>query len=58
MVAYVAEIVSATDLSVSADLKNGFGDSPETVAGTIRLAAATGLVGGSIEGIIAARPDS
>ena len=40
---------SATDLPVSADLENGFGDSPETVAETIRLAAATGLVGGSIE---------
>jgi 2-methylisocitrate lyase-like PEP mutase family enzyme len=42
-------MVSATDLPVSADLENGFGDSPETVAETIRLAAATGLAGGSIE---------
>ncbi len=49
MMRHVAEIVSATDLPVSADLENGFGDSPETVAETIRLAAATGLVGGSIE---------
>jgi 2-methylisocitrate lyase-like PEP mutase family enzyme len=49
MMAHVADIVSATDLPVSADLENGFGDSPETVAETIRLAAATGLVGGSIE---------
>jgi 2-methylisocitrate lyase-like PEP mutase family enzyme len=47
--AHVTHIVSATDLPVSADLENGFGDSPETVAETIRLAAATGLVGGSIE---------
>ena len=46
---HVAEIVSATDLPVSADLENGFGDRPETVAETIRMAAATGLVGGSIE---------
>jgi len=49
MMRHVAEIVSATDLPVSADLENGFGDSPETVAETIRLAAATGLAGGSIE---------
>jgi len=49
MMTHVTDIVSATDLPVSADLENGFGDSPETVAETIRLAAATGLVGGSIE---------
>src|SRR5262245_20913607 len=42
-------IVASTDLPVSADLENGFGDSPATVAETIRLAAAAGLVGGSIE---------
>lgn len=42
-------IVAATDLPVSADLENGFGDAPETVAETIRLAAEAGLVGGSIE---------
>ena len=41
--------MAATDLPVSADLENGFGDDPETVAQTIRLAAATGLAGGSIE---------
>ena len=42
-------IVEATALPVSADLENGFGDSPEACAETIRLAAETGLVGGSIE---------
>jgi 2-methylisocitrate lyase-like PEP mutase family enzyme len=42
-------IVQATDLPVSADLEKGFGDSPSTVAETIRLAAEIGLVGGSIE---------
>lgn len=42
-------IVSATDLPVSADLEKGFGDSPEVVAETIRLAAEGGLVGCSIE---------
>jgi 2-methylisocitrate lyase-like PEP mutase family enzyme len=47
--AHAAAIVSATSLPVSADLENGFGDKPETVAETIRLAAAAGLAGGSIE---------
>src|SRR5437867_2801521 len=47
--AHAAEIVAATDLPVSADLEGGFGDDPETVAETFRLAAATGLAGGSIE---------
>lgn len=42
-------IVEACDLPVSADLENGFGDSPIAVAETIRLAAEAGLVGGSIE---------
>ena len=49
MLAHVAAIVAATDLPVSADLENGFGDTPESVAETIRLAAASGLAGGSIE---------
>ena len=49
MLAHISEIASATDLPVSADLENGFGDAPEFVAETIRLAAAAGVVGGSIE---------
>ena len=49
MMAHVSEIASGTDLPVSADLENGFGDDPETAAETIRLGAAAGLVGGSIE---------
>src|SRR3954469_6098044 len=49
MMEHLAAIASATDLPVSADLENGFGDDPETVAETIRLAAAAGVVGGSIE---------
>jgi 2-methylisocitrate lyase-like PEP mutase family enzyme len=47
--AHARTIVGATALPVSADLENGFGAAPETVAETIRLAAGTGLVGGSIE---------
>jgi 2-methylisocitrate lyase-like PEP mutase family enzyme len=42
-------IISATNLPVSADLENGYGDDPETCAETILLAAKAGLVGGSIE---------
>jgi 2-methylisocitrate lyase-like PEP mutase family enzyme len=42
-------IVNATDLPVSADLENGFGDTPETVAETIQLAGEAGLVGCTIE---------
>ncbi len=47
--AYASRIVAATPLPVSADLENGFGDSSEVVAETIRLAASAGLVGCSIE---------
>ena len=49
MLQHIAAIVSATDLPVSADLENGFAHPPETAAETIRLAAAAGVVGGSIE---------
>jgi 2-methylisocitrate lyase-like PEP mutase family enzyme len=47
--AHAAAIASATDLPVSGDLENGFGDKPEAAAETIPLAAGAGLVGGSIE---------
>jgi len=47
--AHARLIVEAVDVPVAADLENGFGATPEMVAETIRLAAATGLVGGSIE---------
>jgi 2-methylisocitrate lyase-like PEP mutase family enzyme len=49
VMSHIAAIVAATDLPVSADLENGFADAPEQVAQTIRLAAAAGAVGGSIE---------
>jgi 2-methylisocitrate lyase-like PEP mutase family enzyme len=42
-------IVEATDLPVSADLENGFGDAAEDAAITIREAVKVGLAGGSIE---------
>jgi 2-methylisocitrate lyase-like PEP mutase family enzyme len=47
--AHARVIVDATDLPVSADLEKGFGDAPEVVAETIRLAADVGLVGCTIE---------
>jgi 2-methylisocitrate lyase-like PEP mutase family enzyme len=47
--AHARLIVDATDLPVSADLETGFGDPPEVVAETIRLAADAGLVGCTIE---------
>lgn len=49
--AHAAAIASATELPVSADLENCFGDAPEIVAETIKLAAKTGLVGGSVEDV-------
>jgi 2-methylisocitrate lyase-like PEP mutase family enzyme len=51
MLQHVKAIVDATGLPVSADLENGFGDSPGDCAETIRLAAAAGLAGGSIEDV-------
>jgi 2-methylisocitrate lyase-like PEP mutase family enzyme len=47
--AHARMIVDATDLPVSADLGKGFGDTPEVVAETVRLAAEAGLVGCTIE---------
>jgi 2-methylisocitrate lyase-like PEP mutase family enzyme len=56
MIAHVATIAAAMELPVSADLENGFGDAPEAAAATIRMAAAAGAVGGSIEDATG-RPD-
>ena len=47
--AHAAAIAPVSDLPLSGDLEQGFADAPEAVAETIRLAAAAGLVGGSIE---------
>ena len=51
MLAHVSAIAGATDLPVSADLENGFGDDAEIVTATIALAADAGAVGGSIEDV-------
>lgn len=47
--AHAARIVTATDLPVSADLENCYGDDLDAVADTARLAAEAGLAGFSIE---------
>src|ERR1700741_2483137 len=47
--AHCREMGLATDLPVSADLEKGFGDTPESVAATVRAAAEIGLAGCSIE---------
>jgi 2-methylisocitrate lyase-like PEP mutase family enzyme len=47
--AHARMIVDATEVPVSADLEKGFGDRPEVVAETVRLAAEAGLVGCTIE---------
>src|SRR6202008_4352820 len=45
---HVRTIVDATPLPVTADLENGFGESPETVAETVRLAGEIGRAGASM----------
>ena len=50
--AAVAGIAAAVELPVSADLEAGYGQSPEAAAGTIRLSAEAGAVGGSIEDVV------
>ncbi|MGP9820821.1 isocitrate lyase/PEP mutase family protein [Salinarimonas sp. NSM] len=51
MLAHAQDLVSATPLPVSADLENGYGDAPEDVARTVRLACEAGLAGLSIEDV-------
>ena len=49
--AHASELAAATSLPVSADLENGYGDDPDTVAETVRLAGEAGVAGLSIEDI-------
>ena len=46
---YAAEIAAATDVPVTADLEDGYAETPSGVAETVRLAAEAGLAGLSIE---------
>lgn len=47
--AHAELIVGATGLPVQGDFENGFGDDPDTVAETVRLAAEVGLSGICVE---------
>lgn len=48
-IAHGGELAAAVDVPVSADLENGFGHDPATVASTVEAALAAGLAGCSIE---------
>lgn len=48
---HAQDLVEALDIPVSGDFENGFGDDPDTVAETVRLAGEIGLAGICIEDI-------
>jgi 2-methylisocitrate lyase-like PEP mutase family enzyme len=47
--AHMAELAAAADVPLNADFENGFADTPEGVAESVRLCVATGVSGLSIE---------
>jgi 2-methylisocitrate lyase-like PEP mutase family enzyme len=49
MFARIREIVAAVRVPVNGDLEAGYGDAPQAVAETIRIAIDAGLAGGNIE---------
>jgi 2-methylisocitrate lyase-like PEP mutase family enzyme len=49
VIAAIEHIAAATDLPVTADLESGYGDSPEAVAETVRLALEAGAAGFNLE---------
>ena len=49
VVAHVRALTEATDLPLSVDLENGYGDAPDEAAAAIRRVSAAGAVGASIE---------
>ena len=56
--AHAALLAAAVDVPMNGDFENGFGDRPETVAETVRLAAEAGLAGVSIEDIALPRDEA
>jgi 2-methylisocitrate lyase-like PEP mutase family enzyme len=48
-IAHAQDLIATTNLPVSGDFENGFGDAPEDVAETVRLSADAGLSGISVE---------
>jgi len=55
MIRRVGEIAGGVSVPVSADLENGYGDQPASVAETIALTAAAGAAGGNIEDFTGSR---
>ena len=55
---HAADLCAAVELPVNGDFENGYGDAPETVAETVRLAAEAGLAGVSIEDTAVPTTDS
>jgi 2-methylisocitrate lyase-like PEP mutase family enzyme len=51
LVAATARIVEAVNIPVSADIEDGYGESPDAVAETVRRIAAAGAVGVNIEDV-------
>lgn len=49
MLDHCEDVVRAVNIPVSADLENGYGDDPDSVAECVELAAEVGLVGCTIE---------
>ncbi|MBT5263765.1 MAG: isocitrate lyase/phosphoenolpyruvate mutase family protein [Rhodospirillaceae bacterium] len=49
MIRQFGDIAQCVDVPMNGDLENGYGDSPEDVAETIRQSIAAGMVGGGIE---------
>jgi 2-methylisocitrate lyase-like PEP mutase family enzyme len=49
MLEQVGRIVAAVSVPVTADLEAGYGDTPNEVGETVRLALALGVVGGNLE---------
>lgn len=56
--AHAQDLVAATGLPVQGDFENGWGDDPDTVAETVRLAGQAGLAGICIEDLIAPTHDA
>ena len=56
--AHAEDLVAATGLPVQGDFENGWGDDPDTVAETVRLAGEAGLAGICIEDIKLPSPDA
>ncbi len=54
---HAADLCAVLDIPVNGDFENGFGDDPETVAETIKLAAEAGLAGVSVEDTAVPTPD-